>query len=116
SYLFGFKVEAYYENDMKTTGYHFNTPFLPGLKNITFHNHITLNGFAKNNFALSENLKVLVTAASDPTFPAVIDNQVGAGHVFLMNSQNSFEKRDRGFCFAAILSGLEGIPYPVANT
>lgn len=113
-FLLGFKPEAEFATDIVSQGYHLEKPFLPGIYNFDVHKDWKHYGFAKEDF--SDRIKVLATASNDSKYPTILENQVGAGHIILINSQNSFQKRDRGFCFAALLSGLEGIPYPIANT
>ncbi|NHM06872.1 DUF2194 domain-containing protein [Flavobacterium sp. CYK-4] len=114
AYLLGFKAEAEYATDTKAMGWHFNTPFLPGLKGKSFAKKTLLYGFAAQNF--SSKVKVLATAANNPSAPTITENPIGKGKVILFNTSGDFSKVDRGFLFAGILKGLEGIPYPVANT
>ncbi|HMI08070.1 MAG TPA: DUF2194 domain-containing protein, partial [Flavobacterium sp.] len=48
-------------------------------------------------------------------YPAVVENPIGKGKVLLYNNSTYITKQDRGFLFAGVLKGLEGIPYPIAN-
>ena len=114
AYLLGFKVDAEYATDNKAMGWYFNVPMLPGLKGKTYSADVALFGFAGNNF--SSKVKVLATSISNPKFPAVVENPIGRGRVLLYNTSGDFIKTDRGFLFAGVLKGLEGIPYPIANT
>jgi hypothetical protein len=114
SYLLGFKPEADHFTDVTSKGFHFIYPLLPDFKGLQMNKEEIHYGFAKENF--SRNIKVLATSVNNSEYPIVLENKVGKGKVILYNFQKSFEKRDRGFLFAGILSGLEGIPYPIANT
>ncbi|MBS7786861.1 DUF2194 domain-containing protein [Flavobacterium sp. CYK-55] len=114
AYLLGFKPEAEYATDTKATGFYFNSPMLPGMKDRTYANKMKLFGFAAQNF--SSKIKVLATAMNNPKYPAIIENSIGAGRVLFLNTSGDFGKIDRGFLFAGVLRGLEGIPYPIANT
>jgi hypothetical protein len=114
SYLLGFKPEADHFTDVTSKGFHFIYPILPDFKGIQINKEELHYGFAKENF--SKKIKVLASSVNNSDYPIVLENKVGKGKVMLINSQKSFEKRDRGFLFAMILGGLEGIPYPIANT
>ena len=114
AYLLGFKPEADNFTDIIAKGFYFKCPILPDFKGIKMNNEEIHYGFAKENF--SKNIKILATAVNDLNYPIVLENKVGKGKVILFNFQKSFEKRDRGLLFAGILNGLEGIPYPIANT
>ena len=114
AFLLGFKPEAEYGTDATAKGWHFNTPVLPGLNGKSFAANTLLYGFSGQNF--SPKVKVLATAANRPNCPTIIENPIGSGKVILYNTSGDFSKMDRGFLFAGILKGLEGIPYPVANT
>ena len=114
SYLLGFKPEADHFTDVTSKGFHFIYPLLPDFKGLQMNKEEIHYGFAKENF--SRNIKVLATSVNNSEYPIVLEHKVGKGKVILYNFQKSFEKRDRGFLFAGILSGLEGIPYPIANT
>lgn len=114
SFLLGFKPTAEYATDTKSAGFHFNTPLLPNMKDKNYGDDIVHFGFAKENFA--KTVRILATASNNPNFPLVIENKIGKGKVFFYNTSDSFEKIDRGVLFSGILKGIEGIPYPIANT
>jgi len=114
AYMLGFKPEAEYATDTKSSGWYFNTAMLPGMKGRTYTGVFELFGFAAENF--SSRVKILATSMNNPNFPAIVENTIGNGRVLLYNTSGDFIKNDRGFLFAGILRGLEGIPYPVANT
>lgn len=114
AFLLGFKPEAEYGTDTKAAGWYFTTPFLPNMKGKSVYKDAKLYGFSGQNF--SAKVKVLATAANNPKFPTIIENPIGEGRVILFNTSGDFSKADRGLLFAGILKGLEGIPYPIANT
>lgn len=114
AFLLGFKPEAEYAVSTKAAGYYFNTPVLPNLKDKTYLAYSKLFGFAPQNF--SNKIKILATASNDPQYPTILENTIGNGKVILYNTSGDFDKMDRGLLFAGVLKGLEGIPYPIANT
>lgn len=114
AYLLGFKPAAEYATDTKASGFYFNNPMLPGMKDRTYASKMKLFGFTGQNF--SSKIKVLATAMNNPKYPVVVENSIGNGRVLFYNTSGDFGKIDRGLLFAGVLRGLEGIPYPVANT
>lgn len=113
-YLMGFKPEADYAIDVASSGFHFNSSFLPGLANKDYLKSTKLYGFSNANF--SKHISVLATASSNSSYPVILKNQIGLGEVVLINTSNTFKKMDRGLLFSGVLQGLEGVPYPIANT
>lgn len=114
AFLIGFKPEAEYATDTKSAGFYFRTPVLPNMKGKTSGDETAHYGFAKDNF--TKSIRVLATAVNNPDYPVVIENPIGKGRVIFYNTSNSFDKVDRGLLFSGVLKGLEGIPYPIANT
>jgi hypothetical protein len=114
AFLLGIKPEAEFETDITSAGYYFNVAMLPGLKNKSYKEKDIHYGLHQNNF--SDKIKILATASNNRNFPSILENKIGNGKVIYYNSSNSFDKIDRGFVFSGILKGLEGIPYPIANT
>ncbi|RZJ30499.1 MAG: DUF2194 domain-containing protein, partial [Flavobacterium sp.] len=114
AFLFGFKPEAEFETDVKAKGFIFKVPVLPNLKNKTYSEESIHYGYGKSNFG--KNIRVLATALNDADFPTIIENSIGKGKVVLYNTTLQFTKIDRGLLFSGVLKGLEGIPYPIANT
>lgn len=114
AFLMGFKPEAEFETDVKSKGFHFKIPVLPNLKNKTYSEESIHYGYAKENF--SKNIRIMSTAVNNPNFPVLIENPVGKGKVVLYNTTLAFTKIDRGILFTGVLKGLEGVPYPIANT
>ena len=113
AFLYGFRPEAEFDTDTKSKGYHYITPMLPTIKGLTNYESVPFYGFAQQNF--SNKIKVLATAYNNPKYPAVLENPIGKGKVILYNTSVYASKQDRGFIFAGVLKGLEGIPYPIAN-
>ena len=112
-FLAGIKTNASYKTNQTATGYSFNISFLPGMKNNIFRNKIPHFGLQKENF--EEDIDIWATAYDDKTYPAIIHHQIGKGQVVIFNSSQYSERQDRGMYFAAILMGLENIPYSIAN-
>ncbi|SCY09705.1 hypothetical protein SAMN02927903_00748 [Flavobacterium caeni] len=113
AFLYGFRPEAEFDTDTKSKGYRYTTPMLPTIKNLTNYETVPFYGFAQQNF--SDKVKVLATAYNNPKYPAVVENPIGKGRVILYNTSVYASKQDRGFIFAGVLKGLDGIPYPIAN-
>ena len=113
SFFYGYKPEAEYETDTKSSGWFFSTPMLPSLKTRTYFATGTHYGFDAQNF--SNKVKVLATALNNHKYPIIIENKIGSGKVLLYNTTTDFNKEDRGLLFAGVLKGLDGIPYPIAN-
>ena len=113
SFLYGFKPEAQFNTDIKSSGWLFTTSVLPNIRIKTYQANMPQYGFAADNF--SDKIKVLATAVNNSKYPAILENKVGDGKVILYNSTMDFLKPDRGFLFVGILKGLESVPYPIAN-
>lgn len=115
NYLLGLTPETLLSRDEGAMGYFFNKPVFPGNANFKFEKkgfyHLGIPG---RNF--SNNVQILATAFNDRTYPLITENTIGKGKVVYFNSTISFTKEIRGLMFAHVLMGLEGIPYPVANT
>jgi len=114
AFIYGFKAEAEFDTDSNSSGWYFSSPMLPNLKDKTYSSQIIHFGFAAQNF--SNKIKILATSMSNPNYPLVVENRIGKGRVFLYNTSSDFIKSDRGLLFAGVLKGLEGVPYPIANT
>ncbi len=112
-YLAGVKKDANFQIDTLARGFLFKSDFLPGLKGKPFRNQNKHYGLEANNFR--NDIEVLATSISNENYPLIIKNKIGNGSVISFNSDQYSGKRDRGLFFAAILQGLEGVPYPVAN-
>src|SRR5690606_26789725 len=113
-FLLGIKPDAEYATDTQSKGTYFKTPFLPNMKGKTAGDDAVHYGFTAENF--SNTIRVHAVAASNPAYPVIIEHPIGKGRVMFFNSTAGYEKVDRGLMFSAILKGLEGIPYPIANT
>ncbi len=113
-YFLGFKPQADFSFDITSKGFHFTKPFLPGLASKDYLIDDKFYGFSAANFTSS--IEVLASAKSNPNYPAIIKNKIGLGSVVFINTSNAFHKSDRGLLFSGVLQGLEGVPYPIANT
>ena len=114
-FLMGFRAEAKYKLDSTAYGIHFKKPLFPKMQNFTLESDKTPHkGFKAENF--SSDVNILATSASDKAYPLIVENRIGKGRVVLYNSTLKFHRAGRGLMFANALLGLEGIPYPIANT
>ena len=114
AFLYGFNPEIDFTTDAKSSGFYFNTPILPNFKGKTLLKTFIHYGFDSKNF--SKRVKILATAINNHSYPLIIENIIGKGRVLLYNTTADYRKEDRGLLFAGVLKGLEGIPYPIANT
>ncbi|MFM2266492.1 MAG: hypothetical protein RLZ77_1912 [Bacteroidota bacterium] len=114
AYLMGFKPSATFAYDTNSKGFHFTTPFIPSLQGKKYLKDFKLYGYAASNFNAS--IQVLASASSNTSYPAIYKNKIGLGTVVVFNTSNTFLKVDRGLLFSGLLQGLEGVPYPIANT
>jgi len=115
NYLLGLSPTANYKTDSLAQGYTFKKPLFPDMKGFSYqskdHRH---GGLSEHNF--SDYVDVLMTASNRTTYPVLLENKIGKGKVVYYNSSIGFNKWSRGIIFSCALLGLEGIPYPVANT
>jgi len=114
AFMMGFRPEAEFDTNTTAKGFLFNVPFLPGMKGKTYVSEGAHYGFGKSNF--TKNIHVLATSINEPDFPLIYENKIGRGRVLVFNTTQYLRRIDRGLFFAALLKGLEGIPYPIANT
>ncbi|WP_162984864.1 DUF2194 domain-containing protein [Mesonia aquimarina] len=112
-FLSGIKQNADYAVTQEPQGYFFNIPYLPNFKERPYQNKVPHYGLTENNF--SNRVDIWATSFTDKSFPLIIKNNLGKGKVIAFNTTQYAEKEDRGLFFSAILAGLEGVPYPVAN-
>ncbi len=112
-FLAGIRKDANFQIDTTARGFLFKSDFLPALKGKPFRNQNKHYGLDANNFR--NDIEVLATSISNENYPLIIKNKIGNGSVISFNSDQYSGKRERGLFFAAILQGLEGVPYPVAN-
>lgn len=113
AFFAGINADANFDIDTKATGFRFTSNFLPVLKGKQYRTNTTHYGLTGQNF--SEDVEILATSMSNDDLPTIIKNKIGAGSAIVFNTEQFSEKQDRGLFFAAILEGLEGIPYPIAN-
>jgi hypothetical protein len=114
-YMLGMKSSAEYATDVTSFGLYFAEPFIPTLTGTEARTNIIHFGMSGENFDYSK-IKVYATAINNKSYPTILDNRVGKGKVVNLNTTFEFEKMDRGLLFSAMMMGLEGIPYPIANT
>ncbi|MBE7638967.1 DUF2194 domain-containing protein [Salegentibacter sp. BLCTC] len=112
-FLAGVKADADLQINTSAKGFLFKTDFIPGLKGKHYRNSTIHYGLKENNF--KEEVEVLATAFSEESYPLIIKNRIGEGTVISFNTEQFSQKQERGLFFAAILEGLEGVPYPIAN-
>ena len=112
-FLAGLKKGATYSMDTIAKGYYFNTALIPNLKGKQFLERPAHFGLKRENF--KDTIEILATANNDAFYPTILANKVGNGRVITFNSSRDMQKDMRGLYFATILSGLDKIPYPVAN-
>ncbi|MBD3581021.1 DUF2194 domain-containing protein [Flavobacterium selenitireducens] len=114
AYFAGLKPDNDFETDVTSKGFYFNTAILPNLKGKTYAEDQIHYGYAKEGFR--KDVKILATAATNREYPTIVENAIGKGRVVFLNTTIEYEKIHRGLLFAGLLKGLEGIPYPIANT
>lgn len=113
-FLAGVNPEANANNLNYADGYKFTSNYIPGIKNKIYHSNIESHyGFLNTDF--NDNVTVWATSESNPDYPTILKHKIGKGHVVVFNSNQPANKQERGMYFSAILSGLEGVPYPIAN-
>lgn len=113
SYFYGLIKNKPIDRVFSAMGYFFNTNFLPNIKGIKYGEHVYHGGIGKNNF--KDDVTIYATAKNDKEYPTIIENKIGLGSVILFNTSDVLKKQERGLLFSALLKGLEGIPYPIAN-
>ncbi|PKD16980.1 hypothetical protein APR41_05950 [Salegentibacter salinarum] len=112
-FLAGVRGDANFEIDTISQGFKFQSSFLPALKGKQYRNENKHFGLQADNYR--ENIEILATSISEENYPLIIKNKIGNGSVITFNTDQYSQKQERGLFFAAILQGLEGVPYPVAN-
>ena len=114
AFFYGFRTDAEFDTDSKSAGWKFTTPVLPNLRGKDYSKALVHYGFAAQNF--SNRVKIFAAASNNPKYPAIVENTMGKGRVLLYNTTGYFIKADRGLLFAGVIKGLEGLPYPIANS
>ncbi len=115
AYLLGLKQNRSYVLDQQAEGYYFREDMLPNYKGKSSQTRQTLphNGFKSSEFTGEVN--IIATAASDTTYPVIVERPIGKGKSIYFNTSQTSEKDYRGLLFSAGLNALEGIPYRIAN-
>lgn len=112
-FLSGTLPNASFGYDLTSKGIQFLRNLLPGMEGQGIYPEKRNIGLDKSNF--KPNINVFASAINDVEVPVIFENNIGNGSVIHFNTSIEFERGDRGLLFGAILRGLEGIPYPVAN-
>ncbi|SMO69492.1 DUF2194 domain-containing protein [Fodinibius sediminis] len=115
AYLLGLKRNSSYAIDRQAEGYFFQEPVLPDVQGKLFQSRqISLhNGFQSSEF--SDKVGLIATAASDTTYPVIVERSIGEGKSVYFNTSQMTEKNNRGLLFSSGVRALEGIPYEIAN-
>ncbi len=115
AFLLGLEPSSNLETDSIAHGFYLKKPMLPGMGSFEYEGDKSEhNGLAIDNF--SEDVTIFATAANAPDYPLIIENEIGKGRVIHYNSTLRLDRGMRGLLFSQVLFGLEGIPYPIANT
>jgi hypothetical protein len=112
-YLSGTLPNASFGYDLTSNGLQFLRNLLPGMQGQSIYPTARNIGLSKDNF--KPNINVFAGAMNDIDIPVIFENKIGNGSVIHFNTSIEFRREDRGLLFGAILRGLEGVPYPVAN-
>jgi len=115
SYLQGIKPFSDFTTADTVRGVKAIENIFPGFKGMRFYSPTSVphNGIKAENF--SPKIRVLATAFSDESYPLIIENTIGLGSVYVLNSGALFEKLYRGIIFSTILKALPNLPYRVSN-
>lgn len=114
NFLIGVKPDASLEVDIVTKGVCLQGTFLPKTDKITIKEE--QGNFALKGSNFTKKIKVHAWAGQTKNLPIILTNTIGNGKVVYFNTGVFMEKGDRGLLFSGILNGLNGIPYPIANT
>ncbi|WP_430907198.1 DUF2194 domain-containing protein [Maribacter sp. 2-571] len=115
AFLLGLDPASNFETDSTAFGFRFNRPMLPGLQNFNYEGDKSPHlGLSRYNF--TDDTTVFAGGSDNAEYPLIIERQLGKGKVVQYNSTLRMDKAMRGLLFAQVLLGLEGVPYPVANT
>ena len=113
NYLYGLQLNKVHEVDYNASGFKFISAMLPNHKGKT--NNINYNHQGLKATSFNNTVKPLIVAANDDKYPVVMENYIGEGKVVFLNSTMMIDKNMRGLVYSILLSGLEGVPYPIAN-
>jgi hypothetical protein len=113
AFLAGLAPNSEYTISKTAKGFHFITNFLPGMRGVYYDNKSVHSALLDENFL--ETVTILATASNEDTVPTITQNNIGSGTVISINSSQEGRKQDRGLYFAAMLSALEHVPYPIVN-
>lgn len=114
-FMIGMKTSSDYLTDVTSVGIRFKENFIPTLAGTSTRKSIIHFGMSGENFDMAK-IKVYATSLNNPSYPSIFECRTGKGRVINLNSTFELEKMDRGILFSGMMMGLEGIPYPIANT
>lgn len=112
-FLAGIPFEGDYEYDTHAEGYDFQKNLFNNKKHHRYDDHEKHYGLTGSSFS---NIQVWATAIDNPAFPAIFQRDLGQGQVIVFNSSKRVTKEYRGLFFAAIMSALPQVPWPVNST
>ena len=110
-YFYGLKGNSRIVIDSMARGISLLSNFLPNGAGGQYDDYNYHDGLAGSSF--SNEITVLATAVNREKFPLIVENRIGKGKVLLFNTQMDYTDANLNVLFSGILSGLEGIPYPV---
>mgnify|MGYP000215079770 CR=1 FL=1 len=116
SYLLGIKEHADHIINEQAEGIHFYKDVFPYYKGITFKNREPYKHFGFDGSQFVGNKTVIASAATDSTYPVILQRDIGYGRSIFFNTTIIRDKDYRGLLFSVGLKALAGIPYRVANT
>lgn len=116
SYLLGIKKDAGHIINDQADGFHFNKDMFPDYKDVTVKNRQPYLHYGFDGSQFVDEAAVVVSAATDSTYPVVLQRDIGYGRSIYFNTTVMRDKDYRGLLFSVGLKALAGIPYRVANT
>lgn len=114
NFFIGLKSDASMNFDVVSKGIFFDGRILPGIKKTKIKESQGNYSLSEENF--SNEIEIYAKGGTFKKLPIIITNEIGYGKVVYFNTSILMERRDRGLFFSSLLHGIEGIPYPVANT
>lgn len=115
AYLQGIEPNSSYTTDTTSVGIILSDDAFPGMEGEEYLIPGMMPHFGLHRSEFNNDVQILATAATNPEIPFIVSNRIGLGEVVTLNSYAIHEKMYRGFIFSAILRGLQGVPYQVAN-
>lgn len=112
-FLAGIPSGANYAYDNKASGFRFTKNLFNNKINQTYEPKERQFGLTGSNFT---GIQVWAVAANDPSYPVIFQKKLGNGQVIVFNNSLKMNKQYRGLYFAAVMSGLQNVPWPVVST